>query len=148
MDILPTDGAGAPQRWLIVFRRSGWWFVPGRYKHARAFAFVPECDTYIFYDVGWGTTQIFLARGRGARAAMLQWTRDADVLAFAPRQVGARKLQFAFCCTTALRHLLGLPGGTLRPDGLYRDLLRHGAEVVHGAQTGPATARAGDRSCA
>lgn len=144
MTPVPTDGAGAPLRWMIVFRRdtAAWWvrlLAWGEYKHVRAFAYVGECDTYIFYDVARGRTSIFAARGAGARALMLDWTKDADVLAMSP--VGeARRMPVLFLCTTTIRHLLGLPSGALRPDRLFRDCLDHGAELIHGTRHPIATA--------
>lgn len=144
MQMVSTDGAGAPLRWMIVFRRFSdtWWvrlLAFGEYKHVRAFAFVPECDTYIFYDVARGRTAMFAARGAGARALMLEWTENADVLAMAPLG-DLHRLPLMFLCTTAIRHLLGLPGGALRPDRLFQDCLAHGAEIVHGTVRQASTA--------
>lgn len=133
MDILPTDAAGAPARWLLIFRRRSdlrWvnWLVPGRFKHVCAIAAVPECDVWVFYNVGFGRTSIFMARGAGARRMMVEWTRDSEVLVMEPHPAGSWFP--AFCCTTAIRQLIGLPGWCFAPTALYRDCLRHGARIV------------------
>jgi hypothetical protein len=143
MDLLPTDAIGAPARWLICFQRGAtlWWvnLIPGRYKHVRAFSFAPECDCWVFYDPCLRTA-VTLARGSMARQMMVEWARDSSVLALT---AGARqRVRFLpFCCTTAIASLLGLPGGALRPSALYRQCLRHGAQIVDGAVPTPIAAR-------
>ena len=82
---LQTDVIGSPTRWMIVFDReaASWWtnFIAfGHYKHVRAFGYVHEADAYLFYDVKFGGTVLQIARGDGARALMLEWTANADVL--------------------------------------------------------------------
>jgi hypothetical protein len=135
MDLLPTDAASAPTRWMVVFKRRSdlWWvnlFVPGRFKHVCAFGFVPACDCWVFYDVGFERTSINLARGRAARYLMLDWARDAEVLAM-PKLQNAPVLynSYTFICTTAIAALIGIPGALL-PDRLHAQCLRHGAEIV------------------
>lgn len=130
MDILPTDGVGAPVRWFLVFHRRAdlWWvnLIPGRFKHVRAFAYVAETDTWVFHDVGFGRIGVSLARGAGANARMAEWCDGATLLSIAPR-ITERLTFFPFCCTTVIANLIGLPTHALRPDGLYRACLRAGA---------------------
>lgn len=134
MNLIPTDAAGAPARWLLCFhtRSDLWWinrFIPGRFKHVRAFAAVPDCDAWVFYDPCLRTT-LSLARGASARAQMLDWTRDAVVLAMTPLPTLRVRLT-PFCCTSAIASLLGLPDRwCVAPTQLYRDCLRHGAQIV------------------
>lgn len=136
---LPTDIIGSPTRWLVVFDRSAssWWtslIALGHYKHVRAFGYIFDADAYLFYDVQLGGTRLHLARGDGARALMMEWTADADVLVIEARK--ARNSNFRpfrpLVCTTAVAHLLGLRGA-LRPDAFYRQCLRHGATSVGGS---------------
>jgi hypothetical protein len=153
---LETDVISAPTRWILVFDReaASWWtsFIAfGRYKHVRAFGFVHDADSYVFYDVQFTKTTIQIARGAGARALMLDWTVNADVLRYdgrfsAEKPGGKAGKTPAFwgrffrpfgpfrplLCTTAIAHLIGLPGGALRPDALYRQCLRNGAVAIHG----------------
>jgi hypothetical protein len=132
VNVLQTDGAGAPARWLVVFttKSDRWWIrlIPGRFKHVRAFAYCHDTDCWIFYDPCL-RTGILTARGAGARQLMLQWTRDAKVLSMEPGP-HERIRPLPFACTTAIASLLGLPGGALRPDALYRQCLANGAKPL------------------
>jgi hypothetical protein len=131
---------------MLVFDReaASWWthFIAfGRYKHVRAFGFVHDADSYVFYDVQFTKTTIQIARGDGARALMLDWTANADVLrwdlAVSPPPKG-QFLTFSLrplLCTTAIARLIGLRGA-LRPDALYRQCLRNGAVAIHGRTQG------------
>jgi len=120
---------------MLIFRRrskSWWvnWLVPGRYKHVAAFGYVHETDCWIFFDAWLGGTTIQVARGDAARAMMVAWTRDADVLrmdALPPRTSGF--LDLRMLCTTAIAHMLGVPGALL-PVTLHRQCLDHGAMIV------------------
>jgi hypothetical protein len=150
MNLLSTDAAGAPTRWLICFARcSGLWWVdliPGTYKHVRAFAYTAETDCYVFYDPCLRTTMV-TARGAGARHLMEAWARNAAILTMTP--LSAQRLRLSpFSCVTAIASLLGLPGGALRPDGLYRQCLRHGARIVDHEKPGPAATDYPDRPAA
>jgi hypothetical protein len=138
---LDTDVTGAPTRWLVAFDRvaASWWsslIACGHYKHVRAVGYVYDLDAYVFYDVQLAGTRIQLARGAGATALMLEWAENADVLAIEPVSNRGRYLRLRpLLCTTAIAHLIGLPGA-LRPDALYRQLLANGAICVgagHGA---------------
>lgn len=39
-------------------------------------------------------------------------------------------------CTSIISHVIGLPGGALRPQALRRDLFRHGAVEIGGQDEG------------
>ena len=142
---------------MLVFNRQAisWWtnFIAfGHYKHVRAFGYVHDADAYVFYDVQFSGTIIQIARGDGARALMLEWTANADVLRYDGRFSAAFPQPFRsfsalfrpFICTTAIAHLIGLPGAllTLRPDALYRACIESGAVAIHGltGQSTPAPA--------
>jgi hypothetical protein len=141
--VVATDSIGSPTRWMLVFDRSSslWWanLIPGRYKHVRAFGYVHDCDTYVFYDVQFVGTTLQLARGEHARRLMVEWTADADVLRY---DGGSAPLNRAWClpflCTTAIAHLIGLPGGTLRPTAFHKQCLRYGATPFGEANGCPA----------
>lgn len=137
MDLQLTDSAGAPARWLLCFtgRSELWWInlIPGRFKHVRAFSYTSQTDCWMFYDPCLRTA-LFTARGEAARSLMLAWSRGAVVLAMAP--LADRHLRLSpFSCVTAIASLMCLPGGALRPDGLYRQCLRHGAQIVDGTRS-------------
>ena len=149
---LATDVIGTPTRWMLVFNRQAisWWtnFIAfGHYKHVRAFGYVHDADAYVFYDVQFSGTIIQIARGDGARALMLEWTANADVLRIDKVGISPPPNYRFFrplLCTTAIAHLIGLPGAllTLRPDALYRACIESGAVAIHGLtrQSTPAPA--------
>lgn len=140
---LPADIIATPACWLLVFDRqaSSRWtslVAMGRYKHVRAFGYVPDAEAYVFYDVQFGRTLITVARGKGVLRMIGEWCQDADVLSFTP-QVKSQKATWVapLLCTTAVAHLIGLRSGALRPDRLFADCLRNGAILVHGRTQGP-----------
>lgn len=123
-----------PQVWNVVFNRealSGWakW-VPGRYKHVRAYAFVPATRTWLFYDVHFGGTTLFaVPDGPDARAAIYSFIGPegvSDIVAVRRLPQRSRWFPWTNWCTPALRHLLNLPGSALLPDRFYRECLDNG----------------------
>ena len=157
---LARDVIGRPTRWLIAFDReaASWWtnFIAfGHYKHVRAFGYVDEADAYVFYDVQFTGTVIQVARGAGARALMGEWAANADLLRYDSgfiRPSGGFIQSLArfirpLICTTAIAHLLGLPGAlrNWRPDGFYRACIESGAKVIiHGRTEGTTPAAGSD----
>ena len=132
-----------PTSWCVVFNveaATGWarW-VPGRFKHVRAFAFVPAAQTWLFYDVSFAGTEIqAIPDGPDARAAIWSYIGPpgASVIVSVPRLPERRRLApWSNWCTTSLRHLLRLPGSALRPTAFYRECLANGGtpfEAEHG----------------
>lgn len=131
--ILPT--AIEPPQWVLAFHRSAarrWtgWLACGRYKHVSAFAYLPEIGLWLWFDVCLdGTHLVALPDSEAGRREIAVWTADADYLRV-PRRPARRVILAPFYCVAAVRHLVGVPGGALRPDGLWRDCLRNGGELV------------------
>jgi hypothetical protein len=132
-----------PQVWNVVFNReaaSGWakW-VPGRYKHVRAYAFLPATKQWLFYDVSFAGTEIaVIPHGLDSYEKIYEFIGPpgaADIVAM--KRLPARRRWFPWSnwCTPALRHLLNLPGSALKPDAFYCDCLANGGvpfEAEHG----------------
>jgi hypothetical protein len=127
-------GEYEPTSWCVVFNTegaSGWasW-VPGRFKHVRAYAFIPKTRTWLFYDVNFGGTEIMaIPDGPEARAAIWSFIgpEGKSHIVSVPRLPRRRRLvPWSNWCTSALRHLLNLPGSALRPDTFYRECLDNG----------------------
>lgn len=145
MDLVMRPWAGTPQQWIIVFDRSckTQWVnrMPiGKYKHVRAFGYVAEAQAWIFYDVSLYDTSIFLACDAHAKALIKAWLADADAIgmpALPPRRAAPR---LGFWCVQAVKHLIGLRSGALRPDTLWRDCLANGGEIVANGLTQPTAA--------
>jgi hypothetical protein len=135
---------GQPIRWQLCFDPEAQsriaLMIPGRFKHVRAFGFVPVQDVWIFYDVTMAGTVLRAARNNSAAADRLlwSWTRGCEVLGIAPQ--GISRLPKGFWCVTAMKHLIGLNTGALRPDALYRDCLAKGAQTLDEGPVRTATA--------
>lgn len=139
-----------PASWCVVFNleaETGWArLVPGRFKHVRAYAFVPKTGTWLFYDVNFaGTNLMAIPDGPDARAAIWSFIGPPgrSVVVSVKRLPRRRRLfPWSNWCTSALRHLLNLPGSALRPDGFYRDCLDNGGtpfEAEHAGAEVPST---------
>lgn len=122
-----------PQIWTLVFSREATsrlrsWLAFGRYKHVRAFAYVPFLHVWVFYDVHLSGTDIFIAAdGEPAQRLIAQWIVKADLVRMR-RLPGDRKASLFFgFCVPAIKRLIGLRCVSLRPDALYRQCLKHGA---------------------
>jgi hypothetical protein len=120
-----------PPAWILVFCReskSRWirLLACGRYKHVRAYAFVPALRAWLFYDVTLSNTLVMaLPDGSEAEAYLCEFTRGADLVSMAPRPWKGWRFS-PFSCVSAVKQLIGLPSGALRPDALYRDCLAAG----------------------
>lgn len=121
---------------------TGWsrW-VPGRFKHVRAYAFVPKSSTWLFYDVSFSGTEIMaIPDGPEARAAIWAYIGppgESEIVSVPRLPVRRRLFPWSNWCTAALRHLLRLPGGALRPDGFYRDCLDNGGTPFEACDGSP-----------
>ncbi len=124
-----------PQSWTLVFSRvafTRWagWLAFGRYKHVRAYAYVPFLHVWIFYDVHLRGVDLFVAAdGQPALNVIRVWTQNADLL-IVPRETSPQvSVTFGFC-VPAMKRLLGIRCGALRPDALYRHCIRNGCATI------------------
>ena len=122
------------------------WLVPGRYKHVRAYAFLPKLKIWLFFDVNFSGTSLFaVPQGPDAIAAIFSFIGPKGVsdIVSVPRQPAMRRrLVRLNLCTSAVRHLLNMPGGALLPDRFYRECLDNGGtpfEAEHGIGKVPTT---------
>lgn len=135
--------------WTLVFHRSAaarWVerLACGRYKHVSAFAWVRELRVWVIYDVKLsGSPILLLPDSQAALDRLAEHTCGADLMRM-PRRAGGG-FAFGFFCVPAIKHLVGLRGGALRPDALWRDCLRQGGKVVDGSESANATSRSADR---
>lgn len=126
-----------PQVWSVVFNRyaaSGWarW-VPGRFKHVRAYAFMPALKVWVFYDVKFSGTNIFVVpHGTAAIETIRSFIGPrgySDIVVMTRLPERKRRFPLGNLCTTSLRAVLNLPGGALLPDGFHRDCLANGGKL-------------------
>lgn len=122
--------------WMLAFHTwtPSWWIrliIPGTFKHVTCYAWAPKALTWVFLDFSLiGAHVILLPYGDAAMAEIMRLTEGADVLRVksAPMKSGFRFLIFG--CVGAIKHLLGIRCGAVRPDALWRFLVENGAEVI------------------
>jgi len=128
-----------PTIWYLSFRQTTpvWWvrlLARGRFQHVSAFGWVPDTRLWLFYDVGLYRTQVYaLPDGPLAHERIEALHRDAAVVAFTPRGERSRWVRLGFWCCPAIAHLIGLRAFPLRPDAMFRAVLREGGALC-GAQ--------------
>jgi hypothetical protein len=130
---IKKTGLGEPTIWWVMFAKQTdtWWtnLIPGTYKHVRAAGYHPGSDSIVFVDVGMQRTMISVGTGHGAWDALADWMSDMEVVTYRPQHDRRTviPMRFGYWCVPAIKHLLGIRSGALRPDALLRDLLRNGA---------------------
>lgn len=140
-----------PELWNVVFHRDikYWWhhLLPGPFKHVFAYAFVPELDLFVIYDVWKQRTRlVLLPHCQRAIDGISDMTTNAEVVKF--RASIAPGIPFAaFSCVSAIKHLLGIRSVAIAtPTGLFRHLIKLGG-VPHG-RTGETADRPASPSAA
>lgn len=136
-----------PEIWTLVFNRTAarrWasWLALGRYKHVRAYAYVPFLHVWVFFDPHLSGTDIIVAAdGEPAHALIGAWIADADLIRMQARKGRGLLPTFGFC-TSTIKRLIGLRCVALRPDAFYRDCLRSGGVPFEAAHGNPEIQRA------
>lgn len=124
-----------PERWVLVFQRSTkvWWvrwLAWGRYKHVAAYAYLPGFKAWLIYDVSMVRTAIIVVPdGDEALGYLYELTRDADLMAFRRLSAPLRPPVLGWCVPSIAR-LIGLSGGALRPDTLWKHCLAAGGQPL------------------
>jgi hypothetical protein len=134
INLVRNAAAGKPARWVLAFQRTTEsriidWLACGTYKHVSAFGYVAEVDHWLFLDWRLATIDVIVARGTEATRLIDYYTRSADLLGMAPKKRG-RGIRLGLWCVPAIKHLVGIEGSALRPDALWRDCIRQGAEIL------------------
>lgn len=124
-----------PINWIVVFKphtdsRLIRWFVPGRFKHVSAIAFLEALNAWVTFDVGTRYAKIMVMPAGGqANDIIVPWIEGCTLVRMEKRIAGGRLPMYGWC-VPAVRHLLGMNSGALRPDTLYRHCLRDGGKVI------------------
>lgn len=143
-------------RWWLAFHvKQGYWryerLIPGRFSHVSAFAYLSGPKVWLLVENS-PRTQSRIAIWPDASddptmpPQLAEWTTHCSILRAEVRQRQGFRLKIGFWCVTAVKDLLGSSSRALSPEGLWRDLIREGADLVYDASVSPATAPA--RSCA
>ena len=123
------------RRWTVVFHRKAenWFFgliALGHFKHVSAFAFIPELGVWIIYDVGFRRTRIeLLADTDHAKTILGNIVKGNCMVTLEVSEDRLPLLRWGLFCTTAVAHLVGLGCVAVRPDALYRQMIRRGGVV-------------------
>lgn len=144
MDEIHLPDAIEPTEWFVVFHTkvSRRWveiLAFGRFKHVSAFAYCPGFRAWLHYDVQLSGTRIRLLTQATAGAMFARFLEAGEIVKIVRGTARpAWRSYLGFYCVTAVKHLLGLRCGALRPDALHRHILRHGGIRVDGRQPAPA----------
>ncbi len=116
----------ATNRWLGML---AW----GRFKHVRAYGYVPFLHVWVFVDATVAGLEVILAaKGPAANRMIASWSEGCDLVVM-PRQVHANRSLLTAAsgwCVPVVKRLIGLRSGALRPDALLADCLAaHGKHV-------------------
>lgn len=133
-----------PAEWLVLFHprsRHRWVerLLPGRFKHVSALGYVAApVRCWVWCDADLWASRVMLCGADDDRAWLGSIIGDNVAIRFAACEppVGgyASRLRSPLqlrTCVSAVKHLIGLRSGALRPDALWRDCLAHGGKVVN-----------------
>jgi hypothetical protein len=122
-----------PAEWFVVFKKKSklrWvnW-VPGRFKHCFAMAFIAEIQCWAFVE---------FAATAGSTVALLpndqadDWLAEAmsDAVVVKYKAGAVQGAGWGLWCVPLTAHVIGVSSCALLPDGLFRDVMRNGGEVV------------------
>jgi hypothetical protein len=115
-----------PGMWMIVFHRTTGkpWIdrlVPGEFKHVSAIGWIEPAKAWLFYDVARLRTWIRVIPEPQGLDYAAKVMAGNEVLQVTPGEQG-NWFRFGLYCVPAIKHLLGLRSGALRPTALWRDL--------------------------
>ena len=136
MDLTSPPAASESDYWWLVFHEKSslpwlWWL--GRFKHVSAFTYVGGFRMWEVYDVQNHRTRILrFAYDEWVRRGYPEWTRDAVVVKFHVKPAERTRIasRFFFFCGPAIKHLVGLRCLALRPDAIYRQVIRAGGQPI------------------
>ncbi len=127
-----------PTDWIVVFRptTTSWLvrtFVPGKFKHVCACAYLPNLRAWVTYDVGFDGTKIMvIPDGPEASAVLAPWLDGCTLVRMAKRPT--RGIAVFGWCAPSIARLIGLRGRYVAPTSLYRECLRNGGTLIDGRQ--------------
>lgn len=135
-----------PIIWHVVFHPGP--CLWGRFKHVGLAGYWD--DTWLHLDLHRGGVQTALIhRHDEVQDYLITLLGNYTVVRFGPAREGGRCFGRPMTCVSFVKHTLGIRSGTLRPDGLLRDLLRDfDAEMLNETEHGganPGAARSAEK---
>jgi hypothetical protein len=145
MDEIALPIAVEPSEWFVVFHTRSTSkplsaLACGRFKHVSAFGYYAGFKAWLVYDAQISGLRIPLISTDAAPAVLGAYTKNCVLVKFRRRDepIGiAPTSRFGFYCVPAIKHLLGVRCLALRPDALYRHILRNGGVVIDGSAENP-----------
>lgn len=130
--------AGKVTRWFVVFSETVpspafRYLIPGKFKHVMAFGYSPEARTWLFSDPAYTGAEYALVPDHLASMVIARFVGNGTVIRIDAKPFLGPNLRIISCCTSTIRHTLGLSGWgllSLIPDQLYRDCLRAGGVEI------------------
>jgi hypothetical protein len=138
-----------PARWLVCFSpKSDYpWvnrLVPGKFKHVSAFGWVEAWDCWLFVEHAGPRLFVEVVPHGDLAHERMNRAMSGCTVVVVPRGFGT---QFRFRplnnCVSTIGHLIGLRRSALLPDGLYRNCLAYGGQILEarpdavGTEAGP-----------
>jgi hypothetical protein len=117
-----SDGSAAPTWWS--------WMLPKGFRHVSAASFYADQRRWVHFAPTRGGTVIEVFRSKEFDGRLAQLTRDSSAVLRVPGLDGRRHAPASFFCVGAVKGLLGVRCLAISPRGLFRWLLRNGAERV------------------
>jgi hypothetical protein len=122
-----------PSEWFVVFKRKSamrWanW-VPGKFKHCLAMTFIAERQAWLFVEfAALSGTAVSICANDGADDWLAEASRDAVVVKVPAGM--SKGWAWGLWCVPLTAHVIGLRSSALLPDGLFRDCMANGGEIV------------------
>jgi hypothetical protein len=140
MDENALPDAVEPTEWYVIFRRKvavPWlrWFALGEFKHVSAMTYCAGFKAWLVYDTQLRGTRIFLVahghNGAVIKPFFTEYTRDCAIVKIArgDAYMGLSS-RWGLYCVNEIKHLVGVRCASIRPDALYRALLRNGGILI------------------
>src|SRR5690348_8565690 len=120
---IPGPLISQPEQWILAFEPAlpgqRWLnMIPGRFKHVRAYGYVPFLHVWVFVDATFAGLELRVAaNGAAADAQAELWTRHCTIVLM-PRRPHANRsvlLSASGWCVPAVKRLIGLKSSALRP---------------------------------
>lgn len=136
--MIETDAnpVGVIPVWHVVFResqtRTFWnlFTVPG-YRHVAAYGYSADNDVWIVIDPGLTMMAVqVLSQNELTHWVGSHASRTSAILRMKSDVSAHFTSRFGHSCVFAVKQLLGLPSGAFTPQGLFREMRKHGAEDV------------------
>ena len=137
VQLIPKRDPNIPidRLWLVFFgtdsKPTWWsrWLAPG-FDHVSACAWFADQDRWVYYNPARTGTVVLLYRDSEFGPRFTQMLESSSAVLRVRGTHRRTSTPFGWWCTGSIKALLGVRSRALRPRGLYRHLLRHGAETV------------------